>query len=86
MSDKKNIKLDSPSHIVKAIIHQTPTEIIVVRILKKNDGTWTRNSLVKMEINKNKNGERIGKHRGLNLDDMAILKKNWPKILVAMVK
>lgn len=77
----KDINLDSPLHDIKAVIHEGKDFIIVVRSIQYKEGPWSRNTLVKIQLKPEKDGNRTGRQRGFNLDDMLILKKNWGRIL-----
>lgn len=62
------------------IIYDSKEAFIMVHSIKQLDGTMSRNTLVKAE--RKADGKAI--YRGLTLDDLVIVKKNWGKILKAM--
>jgi hypothetical protein len=82
----KSFQLDGAHQIIKEIIHDGDNHLIIIRSLKDKNGLESKNTLVKIDIVSNKNGKRMGKHRGLNLDDLLVVKKNWNKILGSMTK
>lgn len=72
---------------IKAIIHthleeKTGYEIVVRCI----DNQTSRNTLVKKQFVISNGKRTFSKHRGLNIDDLLIVKKNWNKIIGAMAK
>jgi len=78
--------------IIKEIIHTetiTPKNgfDIVVRSICDKDGKNSKNTLVKKTWRITAIGYKwYAGHRGLNLNDLSEIKKNWPKILKAMMK
>ena len=59
---------------------------ILVRCVIDKDGVKSKNTLVKKTFNIYEGKKNYQRHKGLNLSDLTIVKKNWSKILKAMMK
>lgn len=81
---KKAFLLNPASHKIKDIHTDKDTSIVIHSIKNKND-EWSKNTLVKLQKLIDGHGQRdIRKYRGFTLDDMVIIKRNWPTILKSL--
>lgn len=79
------------AEVIKAIIHTNlvmPTEgfDILVHSINTKKKKAGRNTLVKKTFQVIPTGKKYGNYRGLNIDDLLIVKQNWNKIIGAMAR